>query len=118
MMTTPDIHSRMRTYLQGIAAQGVPITYQALAVALELAPPKTIHQVTEALEVLMAEDVAAGRPMIAALVISKSGTGLPAVGFFEMAARLGRFEAGIPTRNLEIAFWETEIAAVVKSGAA
>ena len=39
----------------------------------------------------MAEDVAAARPFIAALVISKWRGGLPAPGFFECAAGLGRF---------------------------
>lgn len=71
------------------------MTYQALAVALNLTPPKTILQVTNALEGLMTEDVIDDRPMIAALVISKSGSGLPAVGFFECAARLGRFDGEI-----------------------
>jgi hypothetical protein len=39
----------------------------------------------------MAEDAAADRPFIAAMVISKARGGLPAPGFFDCAARLGRF---------------------------
>lgn len=39
----------------------------------------------------MAEDVAADRPFIAAMVISKARGGLPAPGYFDCAARLGRF---------------------------
>ena len=39
----------------------------------------------------MAEDAAAMRPFIAAMVISKTRGGLPAPGFFDCAARLGRF---------------------------
>jgi len=39
----------------------------------------------------MAEDAAADRPLIAAMVISKWRRGLPAPGFFDCAARLGRF---------------------------
>jgi hypothetical protein len=39
----------------------------------------------------MEEDVAAGRPMIAALVISRRGEKVPASGFFEKAVALGRF---------------------------
>jgi hypothetical protein len=82
---------RLRAHLQALATQGVPITYQEAAKGLLLSPPTTIHQVTEALEQLMAEDVAAGRPFIAAMVISKVRGGLPAQGFFDCAARLGRF---------------------------
>ena len=56
-----------------------------------LRPPNTIQQVTEALEQLMAEDAVAERPFIAAMVISKARGGLPAPGFFDCAARLGRY---------------------------
>lgn len=56
-----------------------------------LSPPQTIHQVTEALEQLMAEDAATDCPFIAAMVVSKWRSGMPAPGFFDCAARLGRF---------------------------
>jgi hypothetical protein len=83
---------RLRACLQGRATQGgPPISYQQAATALQLVPPLTIHRITNALEQLMAEDVAAGRPLIAALVVSKWRDGLPAPGFFECAAHLGRF---------------------------
>ena len=64
---------------------------QRAAHALGLTPPRTIARVAQALEQLMEEDVAAGRPMIAALVISRRGEDLPASGFFEKAVALGRF---------------------------
>ena len=80
---------RLRKYLQEIARQAAPITYQDLTKALQLPPPRTIHRLTEALERLMAEDAVAGRPFIAALVISRARGGLPAPGFFDCAARLG-----------------------------
>ena len=82
---------RLRAYLQALAALRLPITYRAVAKAMLLSPPHTIHQVTEALEQLMAEDAAADCPFIAAIVISKWRGGLPAPGFFDCAARLGRF---------------------------
>jgi len=82
---------RLRVYLQALAALHVPITYRDLAKAMLLSPPHTIHQVTEALEQLMAEDAAAERPFIAAMVVSKWRGGLPAPGYFDCAARLGRF---------------------------
>ena len=58
---------------------------------LGLTPPRTIAQVTQALEQLMREDAAQQTPFIAALVVSRRGDGLPATGFFELAVALGRF---------------------------
>ena len=90
--TTQALAGRARTYLQQIAARGEPITYKALAQALELQPPNTIHQVTEALEWLMREDAFNEHPFIAALVISRARAGLPAPGFFDIAKELGHFD--------------------------
>jgi hypothetical protein len=67
---TPEtLARRLRAHLRTRATQRVPITYRQAAEGLLLAPPNTIHQVTEALEQLMAEDAAADRPFIAAMVI-------------------------------------------------
>jgi hypothetical protein len=88
-------HARVRAFLENFAKRRIPITYQELAKALQILPPHSIHQVTEALERLMEEDVAAHRPFIAALAVSKARGGLPAPGFFDCARRLGRF-AGDP----------------------
>ena len=92
--TSETLARRLRAHLQALAtlrSLRLPITYQEAAKGLLLSPPNTIHQVTQALEQLMAEDVAADRPFIAAMVISKARGGLPAPGFFDCAAWLGRF---------------------------
>lgn len=113
--TSETLAFQLRAHLQALATQRLPITYQEAANGLLLATPNTIHQVTEALEQLMAEDAAADRPFIAAMVISKARGGLPAPGFFDCAARLGRF-AGDATGpdarvfhaaelNAAVAFW-------------
>ena len=109
------IASRLRKHLQKIAERRVPITYQELAKALGLTPPNTIHQVAEALELLMAEDAATDRPFIAAIAISKARGGLPAPRFFDRARRLGRIasdEAGLEAWafhavefSAAVAFW-------------
>lgn len=88
-----DLPDRLRVYLQGVAATGGPVTYAEAARALGLEGPQKIHRVAMALEQLMAEDAAAGRPFVAALVISKARNGSPAPGFFDMARRLGRLPA-------------------------
>ncbi len=89
--TSETLARRLRAHLQAVARQRVPITYHEAAKELRLTPPNTIHQVALALERLMAEDAAANRPFIAAMVISKARGGLPAPGFFDFARRLGRF---------------------------
>lgn len=111
-IATSALTSRARTHLCRIAGQTTPITYQTLARALDLRPPNTIHQVTAALELLMEEDAAAGRPLIAALVVSKARGGLPAPGFFNAAQRLGRF-AGDPSGPEATAFFAAEFDAAV-----
>lgn len=102
-----ELAARVRSFLQDFAARARPITYQELANSMALAPPHTIHRLTHSLELLMQQDAAANRPFIAALVISKRRNGLPAPGFFDCAAALGRF-AGDAT-----AFHEQEFAAAV-----
>jgi hypothetical protein len=103
---------RARVQLQQIARRAVPITYKALADALELTPPNTIHQITEALEQLMKEDRANGHPFIAALVISRMRGGLPAPGFFQAAQGFGCF-AGDPSGPEAAAFHEAAFIAAV-----
>ena len=61
--TSETLARRLRAHLQAIATQRLAITYQKAAKGLLLSPPNTIHQVTEALEQLMAEDAAAMRPL-------------------------------------------------------
>lgn len=74
-MTDFALAKCIREILAGRNAGDPFITYQALASALGLQPPGTIQRVTAALEQTMREDVAAGRPMIAALVISRAVLG-------------------------------------------
>jgi hypothetical protein len=101
----------MRAFLEKIAKRRIPIIYRELAKALQILPPHSIHQVTEALERLMEQDVAADRPFIAALAISKVRGGLPAPGFFDCARRLGRF-AGDPDGQDARTFHAAELNAV------
>lgn len=109
----PDaLARRVRAHLQRFAVRAAPITYKALADALELTPPNTIHQITEALEHLMKEDAANERPFIAALVISRARSGLPAPGFFDLAQRAGRFDRD-PSGPEAWAFHGAEFAAAV-----
>jgi hypothetical protein len=82
----------IRHYLGALPDDAEPITYQALAVALAVPPPHTIHTLVLALEQTMREDANSGRPFIAARVISRHRGGLPAPGFFALATALDRHD--------------------------
>lgn len=90
-----DNVAALRKLLFSAPRDVLPMTYQQVASALALTPPRTIAQVTQALERLMREDAAQQKPFIAALVVSRRGDGLPAAGFFELAVALDRFPADI-----------------------
>ena len=74
--------------LAELAALNQTTHYGALARDLGLTGPATIARLTTALESLMEDDTAAGRPLRAALVTARSSP-LPAPGFFQKAAALG-----------------------------
>ena len=74
--------------LAQLAARGETTHYGALARDLGLTGPSTIARLTQALEALMEEDAALGRPLRAALVTQR-GSPLPARGFFDKAQALG-----------------------------
>lgn len=111
--SVPDeLAARLRVFLQDFASRAQPITYQELADSMTLAPPNTIHRLTNSLEELMREDAASHRPFIAALVISKRRNGLPAPGFFDCAAALGRFDGNAAGADAA-AYHSQEFAAAV-----
>jgi hypothetical protein len=80
------MNDRLIARLHELAAEQKTITYGALAAELEL----RIGVLTDALEDLMQADALAGRPFLAAICAGRLNNGLPARGFFDLAARLGR----------------------------
>ncbi|MCI0509267.1 hypothetical protein C8E00_102340 [Chromohalobacter marismortui] len=83
----------VRETLEAAPREKLPLTYQDVADALGLQPPRTIQRVAQALEASMREDAAQECPFIAALVVSRRAPHMPARGFFELAVELGRFPA-------------------------
>ena len=71
--------------LADLAARQETTSYGALARDLGL----RMAELTAALEALMAADAALGRPF-RAVVVNARGSALPARGFFDKAAELGR----------------------------
>lgn len=106
------LKERLRQALIDQAKTGAPTTYAELAKRLGLEPPNTIRRIAEALEVAMEEDVAAGRPILSVLCISKTGTGLPQPAFFRAAQTLGVF-SGDSTGSEARAFHTRELARVL-----
>jgi len=102
----------LRQALIDQARTGKSTTYKELAARLGLEPPQTIHRVGEALETLMEDDVATGRPMLAALCVSKMRSGIPGRGFFLKAQVLGVF-SGDPTGPEARAFHADELQRVL-----
>lgn len=82
---------RLRAALAELAAERRTTTYKDLAERVQVPTPHTIHKLTLALEDLIREDAAAGRPLLAALAISRGPAGLPGRGFFLLAAELGLY---------------------------
>ena len=101
----------LAAYLDNVARRGRTVTYQEAAQALGLQPPQTIHRLAMALEASMTRDVAAGRPLRAAVVVSRTGAGRPARGFFAHARALGRYQGPDQGREAD-AFHDAELAAV------
>ncbi len=89
-----------------------PISYGSLARDLHVPSPGAIARVTAALEATMREDAAAGRPFLAVMCEGKLSGGLPALGFFLMAAELGRYH-GPHTGADAVAFVAAERASLL-----
>lgn len=81
----------LRPVLEDRARARSTITYADLARAAGMPSPHTVHKTGEALEELMETDAAAGKPLLAAVAISKARDGRPAPGFFQKATELGLY---------------------------
>ena len=103
---------RLQAVLEDLAPQGRSITYRELAAAAGILPPHSIHRVTEALEELIRQDHAAGRPLLAALAVSRGAAGIPGPGFFMLLQSLGRYR-GPPKGPEAAACHARELAAAV-----
>lgn len=86
-----DFLPRLRAALADLAAARQTATYKDLAARVGVPPPHTIHKLALALEGLIREDAAAGRPLLAALAVSRGPSGLPGRGFFHLARELGLY---------------------------
>ena len=101
------MRQQLRLILEETARAGALVGYRQLAERLQLQPPQTIRRVALLLEALMEEDMAAGRPFVAALCVSRINGQLPRRDFFLKAAALGAF-AGDPEGALAKIFHQRQ----------
>ena len=97
--------------LAALAAEGRCATYNELAGLCRMPPPHRIHKLTLALEDLIRADHEAGRPLRAALAISRGPDRIPGRGFFQLLNELGRY-AG-PDRGPEAVRHHAELIAAL-----
>jgi len=86
----------LRGELAACAKAGETVTYRDLAWRVAFPGPHAIHRLTELLEAMVRDDHAAGRPLLAALAVSRAqrdaaGNGIPGRGFFQLLKELGRY---------------------------
>lgn len=79
---------RVRAYLDALPPEKLTITYGRLARGLGMYAPGSVRKITAALEATMREDAAAGRPFVAARVVSRGPAQSPGQGFFDLARAL------------------------------
>lgn len=90
-MSKTDLKERLEQELDRLRERQELVTYRDLAVRLEMAGPHKIHRLTDLLEETMREDHAAGRPLRAASVVSRTSGNLPQRGFFQLLRELGLY---------------------------
>lgn len=95
-MTAPQtdddtLLAALRQALTACARAGETIPYRELAQRVAFPGPHAIHRLTLLLEQMIREDHAAGRPLLAALAVSRAQDGIPGRGFFQLLAELGRY---------------------------
>ncbi|MEM7054693.1 MAG: hypothetical protein AAF446_09120 [Pseudomonadota bacterium] len=87
---------RLECTLDRLQRQRKTMTYLQCADAIDVQPPYRIHQVAELLESLIERDVRQGRPIRAALVVSRARAGRPAEGFYLKAKTVAVFDGTQP----------------------
>lgn len=115
MADEATLMQRLRSALESCARAERTITYVELAGISAFPPPHRIHRMTEMLETMMREDHAAGRPLLASLVVSRTGP-LPQRGYFAVLHELSRYD-GPDSGPEAAAAHQRELSAVLAAAA-
>lgn len=92
-VATDEVERReLRRVLVAMAREQTTVTYRDLCELADIPGPCRIQRITDLLEQIVQEDLAADRPLLAAVAISRSPTCMPQRGFFQLLQRLGRYD--------------------------
>lgn len=80
---------RLAEHLNYCRQKQTTITYLEAANAIDIQAPRRIHRITELLEALLEHDHKHEQALRAAIVVSRTRTGIPGNGFFLKAQALG-----------------------------
>jgi hypothetical protein len=86
-----DPETRIVKILENTARKSGTITYREIADLAEIPSPGRIQAVTDVLENLVRADHSAGRPLLAVVAVSRSASGLPGAGFFQLCTEIGLY---------------------------
>ena len=86
--SSPDLVQLRRALIE-LAAEGRTASYAELVERLAIPQPRAIARLTTALESLAEQDLAAQRPLLSVVVVSKRGIGIPGEGLFLRLAEWG-----------------------------
>ena len=92
MQLTLDEQLNAGIILQSLIITRTTISYSEFADCLKLTGPQKINRIVAWLEKITLEDICAGMPLRACMVISKQTPGLPSSGFFLFCAEMGIFD--------------------------
>ena len=85
-----SLDAALRAALVAAARAGRTVSYLQLADRLLPGEAQRIHRLTLLLEEILREDLAAGRPLLAALAVGRAG--LPGRGFFMLLRERGAYD--------------------------
>lgn len=84
--------NELRRVLTAMARERATVTYRDLCELADIPGPCRIQRITELLEEIIQEDLAADRPLLAAVAISRGNGQMPQRGFFQLLQSLGRYD--------------------------
>ena len=99
--------AKLRDILIELAEQQQTITYQQLIKRCAISPPRSMHTLTNALEVLAAEDHKLNYPILSSIVIQKGSTAIPRDGFFMQLIELRLYNG--PTQGNQAQMFHAQL---------
>ncbi|MEN1728023.1 MAG: hypothetical protein AAGJ52_06240 [Pseudomonadota bacterium] len=94
--TQARLLSALGSLLEQARQQRRTLGYLEVADLLAVPGPHRIHKTTRLIEILLKQEIEQGITPRTAVIVSRTGTGRPAAGYFDRAQRLGLFDGVNP----------------------